>query len=573
MIVLGISTYGQNPAAALIVDGKLIAFAEEERFIRIKGANGKFPSKSISYCLGEAKITLEEVDKFAIGWDANKYTFKMPLIAATLWINHSIGKSSVNDTAIHELALWRPGNVKTKMYYELKNLGLKSRLPSLEFVPHHLAHAASAYYASGFPDATILVLDGSGEERATTVYEGKGKTIHELWHQNVPDSLGWFYAATTAYLGFKPYEDDGFVMGLAPYGKPTDEYTEKVNSIVKLDNEGKYFINPQYTLLGPHSVNEHFSDLYVKLFDSPRIPGQPMTLRHKNVAFAIQAKLEQIMLTIAQRSIIKTGIANICLAGGVALNCKANGVISQSPLVDQIFVQPASHDAGTALGAAMVVAMDNDDDPRFPMTHARWGPSFSNDSIQTVLNEASISYSKPKNIEETIAKAITKGKIVARFAGRMEAGPRALGGRSILADATRVGMNDIVNNRVKHRDPWRPFCPSMIKEASTGYIVKPKEDRFMTVIYDVPKKKQKSIPSVVHVDGTTRPQVVEKSVDPAYYTVIKKVGEHIGIPAVLNTSFNIKGEPIVCTPTDALRCFYSTGIDALAIEGFWLEKK
>ncbi len=574
MIVLGISPFGQNPAASILVDGKLVAFAEEERFIRIKSAFGKFPGRAISYCLSEAGISLADVKRISVGWESNKYRFKMPLVAATLWLRYGLGRGSgAYDTALHEMVAWRPENVIKHIQYGLYAIGYKGQIPTIEFVPHHLAHAASTFYASGFDTATILILDGSGEEKATTLYKANGLDITEIRSFDVPHSLGWFYAATTAYLGFKPYEDDGFVMGLAPYGKPTEEMRGKVRKLLRQKRGWGYSVDPTYTLFGDHSWNEHFSDQFIRLFGQPRLPGAPMTQRHKNVAYAVQEVLEETVLSLARSAIAVSGYRNVCLAGGVALNCKANGVLAQSDFVDNIFVQPASHDGGAALGAAMITARDAGDDPRFRMVHTRWGPSFSEKSIQHALDESMISYTRKKNIGQTIADSISLGKIVARFNGRMEVGPRALGGRSILANPTIKGMDDIINMRVKHRDPWRPFCPSMTEDMSKEYLVRPKETRFMSVIYSVPEAKQSSLAAVTHVDGTTRPQTVTKVGDEEYYELIQAVGEKTGVPAVLNTSFNVKGEPIVCTPADALRCFFSTGIDAMALENYWLEKK
>lgn len=574
MIVVGLSPFGQNPAASILIDGRLVAFAEEERFIRIKSAFGKFPVRALAYCLKEARITLREVDCIAVGWDSNAYKYKMPFIAASLWLRYGLGRGSNSyDNALHELVAWRPENALKHIQYGLYGMGYKGRIPRIEFINHHLSHAASSFYASGFENATILILDGSGEERSTTIYKGEGLDLSEIKSVNVPHSLGWFYAATTAYLGFKPYEDDGFVMGLAPYGKATDEMREKVAQLLHLQESGEYTVNPRFTLMGTHSWNEHFSDEYVNLFGLPRQPGMQMTQRHKNIAFAVQERLEQVILSIGRTAIRETGYHDLCLAGGVALNCKANGVLAQSDFVNKLYVQPASHDAGAALGAAMIVARDGGDNPSFSQKHSRWGPSYTDEEIKHVLDESMVSYSVQKNLTSKVADAIVSGKIVARFSGRMEAGPRALGGRSILANPAIKGMNDVINERIKHRDPWRPFCPSMTEESIKRYIEKPKETRFMTVIYDVPGKIRNDIQSVIHVDGTTRPQSVSVKEDNEYYNIIQLVGEKTGVPVVLNTSFNVKGEPIVCTPADALRCFYSTGIDAMVIGNFWIEKK
>jgi carbamoyltransferase len=572
MNIIGISAFGQNPAACLLRNGKLIAFAEEERFIRVKSAFGHFPLQALKYCLIQGKIGPNDIDQIAIGWDHEKYPLRFPLFLAQQWFKYGfLSHSDTTNRVFIELLTLQPKEVEKQVKFYLATLGYKGKLAKLNYVSHHLSHAASAYYASGFPHSLIFIADGSGEERTTSLYFGDGLNLKELTHANIPDSLGWLYAAATAFLGFKPYEDDGFVMGLAPYGKPNYAIKQKIQKIVQLKN-GNYTIDPKYTLLGNHTLNEHFSDELVNLLGANRLSNQNMTQKLKNIAYALQDKLEEVVLSLIQKNINKVPSRNICLAGGVALNCKMNGRITSSGLVDNLFVQPASNDAGSALGAAMIIAARNGSDPRFIMNHTGWGPQYSEQEIKKVLDETMISYKRPKNIEKEIAKAIVGGKIVSRFTGRMEMGPRALGNRSILANACIKGMNDIVNKRVKHRDPWRPFCPSIIKETIKDYVSKPLESRFMTVIYDVLKSKKKQIPAVVHVDGTTRPQSVDKEVNPKYHRLISSVGEYTGNPVVLNTSFNVKGEPIVCTPQDALRCFASTGIDILAIEGFWIEK-
>ncbi len=572
MNILGISAFGQNPAACLLVNGRLIAFAEEERFIRIKTAYGKFPIEAIKYCLKEGNISISDIHEISMGWDYAKYSTFMPLFSARVWLEHAFLKhySSSNRGLIDMITL-QPTEVHKQISFHLSQLGLSGKFPVISYVSHHKAHAASCYYASGFPNSLIAVIDGSGEERATSLYRAHGLTIDEITHQNIPHSLGWFYAAFTAYLGFKPYEEDGFVMGLSSYGKFTDEFAQKISRIVQIQN-GSYTVDPTYTLLGPHSHSEHYSDKLVDLFGPFRRPFEPVTQRHKDIAYAVQTKLEDVVLHSIRAAMPAAQSSNLCLAGGVALNCKMNGKIVKSAIASDLFIQPSSNDSGTALGAAMLCSVGHGEDPRFHMNHAKWGPSFSEQAVRDILDEAMIAYSRPKHIEKTVARAIAEGKIIARFDGRMEMGPRALGGRSILADASKKGMDTRINKRIKHREPWRPFCPSMISDVAHVYNANCMENRFMTVVYDVPKARVGDIPSVVHIDRTSRPQVVDKSVDPAYYNIIKSVGEYTGIPVVLNTSLNVKGEPIACKPIDALRCFESTGIDALALQGFWIEK-
>jgi len=575
MNVLGLSSFGQNPGACLLRDGKLVAFAEEERFLRIKGAFGRFPGRAVAYCLREAQIPLEGVDRIAIGWNALKYRLQMPLFFAKTWLTrgrHASGSGGSHGTIFKEILDQQPGSIRHRVTLGLRAAGLAGAVPKLEFVDHHLAHAASTFFASGFDEAAILIMDGSGEDRSTSFFHGKGLQIAERGGLALPDSLGWFYAALTAYLGFTPYEEEGFTMGLAPFGKPNAEIDAKLDQVLTLGKDGAYTVDPKYTLLGDHSVSEHFGDALATLLGPHRLPGGPIDQRHKDIAFAAQARLEAAGLGLVKRVTENGRLRNLCLAGGVALNCKMNGVFTRSQWVERIFVQPASHDSGTALGAAMLVAQQNGHDPRFAMETAGWGPSFTAAEVEKALQVAGVRYEAVPAIEERAAQAILAGKVVAWFDGRMEVGPRALGQRSILADAARPGMNDLVNARVKFRDPWRPFCPSLTQAAADRFLAHVSEGRFMTVAHDVPEASRSVVPSVIHVDGTTRPQIVSARTQPRFHGVIERVGAQTGVPVVMNTSLNVKGEPIACTPTDALRCLFSSGLDALAIEGYWVSK-
>ncbi len=573
MLVLGLSTFGQNPGACVLREGRLLAFAEEERFLRLKGAFGRFPGRAAAYCLREAKATLDDVSLIAIGWNADKYRLRMPLFFAKTWWSrgrHASGRSQ--GTIVKELLDQQPGVVRHRVELGLRAAGLAGRMPRIEFVDHHLAHAASAFYASGFDEAAILIMDGSGEDRSTSFFHGRGLEIEDRGAIALPDSLGWFYAAITAYLGFTPYEEEGFTMGLAPFGRPSAELSEKLDHVLRLGSDGQYTVDPAFTLLGDHSVSEHFGDRMGELFGPPRLPGAPLEQRHKDVARAAQERLEAAALRLTRRATQGGRLRRLCLAGGVALNCKMNGVLARSEWVDQVFVQPASHDSGTALGAAMLIAKQAGHDPRFRMDDARWGPAFSPDDVEKVLRIAGVPYEAVPAIEDRAADTVLCGKVVGWFDGRLEVGPRALGGRSILADASQPGMNDRVNARVKFRDPWRPFCPSLTAEAARRYLDRPAEARFMTVAHEVPEARRAEIPSVIHVDGTTRPQQVEERTQPRFFRLIERVGRSSGRGVVLNTSLNVKGEPIACTPQDALRCLFSSGLDALAIEGFWVSK-
>ena len=573
MLIVGLSAFGQNPGACILRDGKLIAFAEEERFLRIKGANLRFPAKALAYCLREAKVTLDDVDRFAVGWNAEKYRVSMPLFFARQFFRN-IGAAGEGSSLriLAEIADQKPDAIRRRTVLALREEGLSGRVPEFVFVDHHLAHAASAFHASGFEDASVLVVDGSGEDRSTSFFEGRGLDLKDRGSVELPDSLGWFYAAVTSFLGFRAYEEEGFTMGLAPYGNPSAEWREKMERLVRFEANGLYRVDPRYTLLGRHSTNEHFADRLTTLLGPPRLAKDPLTQTHKDIAAAAQERLEQAVLRLVKKLVDQTGLRKLCIAGGVGMNCKMNGVIGASGLVDGLFVQPAAHDSGTALGAAMWVSARSGEDPRLKMEHAQWGPGYSSAEVEKAARTAGLRFERPDSIEEKTAEALANGKVVAWFKGRMEVGPRALGGRSILAHPSIPGMNDRVNRDVKFRDAWRPFCPSMLDTAAVDYLKPSLETRFMTVAAEASERGRAEIPAVIHVDGSTRPQTVNASTHPSYAKTIAAFGKRTGVPVVLNTSLNVKGEPVACTPMDALRCFYSSGIDAIALEDIWLSK-
>lgn len=573
MLIAGLSAFGQNPGACVLRDGKLIAFAEEERFLRIKGANLRFPAKSLAYCLKEAGASLDDVDRFAVGWNALKYRFHMPMFFAKQFFrNIGIAGDGSSMRILAEIADQKPDAIIRRTTLALREEGLTGRIPEFVFVDHHLAHAASAHYASGFEDSSVLIIDGSGEDRSTSFYSGKGLALKDLGSVELPDSLGWFYAAVTSFLGFRAYEEEGFTMGLAPYGKPSAEWQDKMAKLVRFEANGLYSVDPRYTLLGKHSTNEHFADELTTLLGPPRSPKDSFTQTHKDIALAAQERLEQAVLRLVKRLVDQTGLRKLSIAGGVTMNCKMAGVIGASGLVDGLFVQPAAHDSGTALGAAMWASAQSGENPRFAMNTAQWGPGYSSAEVEKVAKTTGMKFERPDSIGEKTAEALASGKVVAWFNGRMEVGPRALGGRSILANPTIPGMNDRVNRDVKFRDAWRPFCPSMLDSAAATYLEPSLETRFMTVAAQANARGLAEIPAVIHVDGSTRPQAINTTSHPAYASMITSFGERSGVPVVMNTSLNVKGEPIACTPMDALRCFYSSGIDAIALEDLWLSK-
>ena len=580
MNILGLFGFVQNPAAALVVDGQLIAFAEEERFTRLKSSNGMFPGNAATYCLKAGGLTLQDIDVIAWPWDAKRSRTRMPLFFAKQFVKHGLlsrrkysSKSKGSNVAeiFQYLLDVDPGRIRDRVRAGFRRAGHSGAIPKIEFVPHHVAHAYSTYACSGFDEAAIITIDGSGEDICTQLAVGKNGSVKLLDRIQIPNSLGWFYAAFTDYLGFIPYRDEGKVMGLAPYGQPDPELAEKFERVLRIDSDG-YTIDPFYTLLGGHEYGANFGDELVGLFGRPRYRNEPVEARHKNMAYELQRKLEEAALAMTRKLVRGQNARNLCVAGGVAMNCKMNGVLLRDGGIERIFVQPASHDAGTPLGAALYLAATSGEPRPAPLEHVYYGPGFTNDEIRATLDVCHVSYRHVDAIEEEVARLLADGKIVAWHQGRMEFGSRALGGRSILANPTIPDMHDIVNRQVKFREPWRPFCPSMLDEVKGDYLENAQQAPFMIVAYQASAARRSQIPSVVHVDGSMRPQTVTKHANPRFHGLIDAFGKLTGVPVVLNTSFNVRGEPIVCTPNEAVRCFYSTGLDALAIGNYLVEK-
>jgi len=600
MNILGIIGFGENPAACLLVDGKISAFAEEERFTRLKGSDGMFPSKAIVYCLSSAKLNLSDVDKIAFGWDSRKYPWGILKNFGVNYLKykwyerksyHRQKDLSSIFTAVGTIMEYHPSDIKSKILQGLRMAGLSGDMPGIEFIPHHLAHAYSSYFCSGFNNAGILTIDGSGEDVCTQLAVGNGENVNVVESYPIPHSIGWFYAAVTQYLGFIPYRDEGKLMGLAALGEErrnSNKWLEPLSRILKIRNSS-YELDPIYTKFGGHYYADRYTDAMVKLLtnvDSNAVPisyGEKIEINGKiqskylqdiyiDIAWAAQEMLERVAIMLARKLVSEYGVENICIAGGVGLNCKMNGEIYRKSGCKNIFVQPASSDCGSALGAAMYVAKGMGENVRNTMKHVYYGPGFSNDEIYNVLKNCKISFNETDNPAEDAAKLLEEGKLVAWFQDRMEFGSRALGARSILANPTISGAKEKVNSEVKYREGWRPFCPSMIEEVKQDYLEDPNEASFMIVAYHAKDSMKQALPSVVHVDGTVRPQVIASDVNPLFHRLISSLGKKSGHPVVMNTSFNVRGEPIVCTPLDAIRCFYSNGLDALVIGNFILKK-
>jgi len=574
MNIIGIYAGDRNAAACLVRGGKLIAFAEEERFNGLKGSPGIFPVEAVEFCLKYGNITTGEIDKIAFGWDCNKYKWYMPVFFLKTWLKNvcrlkaSLGAEA---TGLINLLEYNPKQLKYEIQTSLKGK-YKEKFPEIIFIPHHYAHAASSFFCSGFDKAPILTIDGSGEEICTMSAVGEGKQINCIDKQLIPNSLGWFYAGFTEFLGFNPYEDEYKVMGLSSYGAQDDEVTKKLCKVISFNN-GVYKIDPKYFYFGKHSHGKRFTDNLVDLFGAPRIKNYPIEDREKNIAYAIQSALEKAAVNLAGKLSKSQQIDKLCLAGGVTLNCKMVSAILSSGYVNEVFVQPVGYDSGSALGAALLVSKQLGFDPRFKMEHVYYGPEYSDKEILAVLRESKVNYEHCDNIEVVVAKELKLGKIIGWFQGRMEAGPRALGNRSILANPALPNIRDKINAEIKHRELWRPFAISILDEAKDDFLVNARPSPFMTATFKIKEEKKQQVQAAIHIDGTTRPQTVTKEMNFKYWRLIKEFERQTGIPAVLNTSLNGMRKPISCSPRDALSLFFSSALDVLAIGDFLVKKE
>jgi len=557
MLTIGINYSQMHDSSACIVrDGELLFAVAEERIARLKHDAG-FPRLAIQACLDFAKVAAGQIDKVCFGWQTAGpvYRHDLKLYATGQW---PLSYMDFLNSSRHFLSMWHQESGASP-YRRLFGTN-KTRF---RFVDHHLAHAISAYAYSGFDAAAVVVMDGRGAWEATSIWHGRSGRLDHVLTLNWPDSLGLFYAQFTGFLGFVPNSDEWKVMGLAPYGQKGIDLSRFINP-----NDTPYRVNTK-TLVGDGLQFSHFTSL----LGAPRDPESDISNHHKNVAFAVQDACEEAMMSVVKLALRKTAAKNLCLAGGVALNSKANGKIVASGAIKNIFVQPAASDDGVALGAALAPYLDDNGRlPSKPMRHGYWGPSFDDDAIEKALLTYKIRHTKLSDPAKAAAQLLSQGKILGWFQGRMEFGPRALGSRSIIADPRDSEMNTKVNNAVKFREWWRPFAPSLKKEVAPDYLESAYDSPFMILTAQVRPVKRSVIPSVTHVDGSARPQTVEHEVNPLYYRLIDEFGAVTGVPVIMNTSFNLRGEAIVHTPTDALRTFFSSGMDALVIGSFLVEK-
>ena len=575
MYILGINAYHGGASACLTENGRLIAAAEEERFTRVKYWAG-FPVKAIEYALAEAGITPQDLDHIGISIDPRANLMHKALFA----FRNRPTLGFVRDRLSHSL---KTGTLKTEF---AEHMGVEANTLKAEFhnVEHHRSHMASAFFVSPFDRAAILSVDGAGDFVTTMWGTGQGNKIEVLDEILFPHSLGIFYTAVTQWLGFPKYGDEGKTMGLAPYGDPAP-FMDAMRRMVRVQSDGTFELDLDYFVHhaegadmswagGEPTLGMLFSPKMVELFGEPRVPRSEITQRHMDVAAAMQAMLEEAEFAIVRKLQAETGQTALCMAGGVALNSAFNGKVLPETNFREIYIQPAAGDAGTALGVCYFIYHQLLDQPRnYVMHDAYTGPQFDNGAIEAVLKRHNLAYQalEENALVARAAEIVANGDVLGWFQGRMEWGPRALGNRSIIADPRRDDMKDILNARIKHREKFRPFAPSVLLDATGDYFDQTYPDPFMIKVYNVLPDKQAEIPAVTHVDGTGRLQTVEREHAPLYWSLINAFGERTGTPVVLNTSFN-ENEPIVCTPEEAVDCFLRTRMDALAVGNFLIEK-
>jgi len=562
MYILGVNAASHNSAACLVRDGELLSFVEEERFDRIKYSTA-FPIHAIDYCLSHAGIGMEDVDAVALaGVPRREIT-----LSAGAWFRN-VFRPWYRRWLRNQILV-------TGIYKDFRQKGrLRGRLGfrgDLHYVEHHLCHASSAFHLSPFDEAAILTVDAQGDGLASAIYRGEGRRIRRVEGYRFPKaSLGHFYDCVGEFVGFRPVRDAGKTMGLASYGDP-EALDARFRRLVTMNSGGHVDFDLSFM---KHERGVRSCRRFASEFGEPRRPDEsPTDERFANVAAAGQAVLERAILHLAEHARKVTGSRHLCIAGGVGLNSVANGIVVRSGLFDDVWIQPAANDAGLALGAAFDVWHEvRGGVRRFRMDHAYWGPGFTDEEVRRSLEISKIPFTVLEDPAETAAGLVADEKIVGWFQGRMEAGPRALGNRSILTNPRRAEMKDVVNRYVKHRESFRPFAPSAVEGRAGEFFDVDRPSPYMLIIADVLPEKRDEVAAITHVDGTARLQTVAEAQNPDYHRLITRLGERTGTPVVMNTSFNIRGEPIVCTPEDALRCFFSTGMDELILGRFHVGK-
>ena len=571
MKVLGLNTHHADSSAAIFVDGKLIAATEEERFTRIKHWAG-FPKLAIEFCLQEANLTFDDLDAITIGRDAKAKMGKKIIFALK---NIRSGSSLLKNRLENRKDI----SSISEQFNDAFGCSKKMIDEKLVFVEHHRAHLGSTFFASPFNDAAILSIDGSGDFTTCMFAYGKGNKIEVLDSIDYPVSLGFLYTAFTHFLGFPHYGDEYKVMGLAPYGQPTQ--VDKVRQLVTLEKDGKWswdqsFFGEVKVLFKNNQpfVQPFFTEKFEELFGPARKKGDELTQFHKDLAKSVQTVTEEVIFHMAADLQKKTGSKNLCIAGGVAQNSVANGKILANTDFERLYIPSAGHDAGISMGSALFHLHQNLDKPREEaIVSASTGSKFTNDEIESFLKSKNVSYKKltDEELYPYLVEKLTEPAVVGWFQGRAEFGPRALGNRSIIADPRNDQAKELLNLKIKRRESFRPFAPSILEDYVEEFFEYTEEVPFMEKVYPIKPEKHKLIPAVTHVDGTGRLQSVKKATNPRYYKLIDAFREKTGVPILLNTSFN-ENEPIVNTPAEAYDCFARTKMDVLVMENIVVER-
>jgi len=586
MITLGISAYFHDSSAAIIIDGKVVAAAQEERFTRIKHDNS-FPINACKYCLQECNITIDKIDNIAF--------FEKPFLKFERILEMSIKFAPKGfKFFVNAMPIWLKDklNMRKLIAKELNNFFKTEIQCSIHFIEHHIAHSALAYYTSPFSSSAILTIDAVGEWATTSMMYGENNKLKQIKEQHYPDSLGLLYSSVTYFLGFKVNSDEYKVMGLAPYGKKESSQTKQFidiiyNSIVSKNADGSITLNNKFF---KYSYQLEMIDCkkWEKLFNvKRRNPNEKITQSHCNLALAFQTILEEIVLSLALSIKEETKCENLCLAGGTALNCAMNGFLRNKKIFKNIFVPYSPGDGGSSIGAGLALYYLKNKS-RILNTSPYLGPQYSNVEIQNILDSRNITYKyldSTTDLYNEVVEYLTKGKIIGWFQGRMEFGPRALGNRSILADPRVPDMKYKVNSKIKFREEFRPFAPAVLFEDKERYFNMDFESPYMMftsnvnddLCYDIPETMPledavnaytSSIPAITHIDKTARVQTVTKDNNLRFYELLQTFKKNCNCPLLLNTSFNVMGEPIVCSPEDALNTFYSCGIDILVLNNY-----
>ena len=575
MYILGLATMTES-SAVLMRDGKVVAAAEEERFSRTKH-DGGFPYRAIDYVLSSQGLGLGDVDHVAVYWNPYDLGYRARYLVETALKDPRL----FLEKARRALTIWQGASsgedsgwgslFRTARHLE-ERFGTAPK--NVRFLDHHRCHMASCFFPSPFPEAAVLIMDGAGEAACTTVGVGRGTDLSVLRAHKLPHSLGHYYAAVTGYLGFKMLDGEYKLMGLSPYGDPAGARWIRQN-MLRSTGRGGYALDTG-ALDYHRALRGNYAGTFAEHFGPPRPHSEdaPFDDRHRDIAASVQRAFEEVVLELSADLRERTGLRSLVIAGGCGLNCTANGKILGSGSFDQIYVPPVPHDAGGALGAAMLLYSELTGQRPEPLMHAQLGPAFEQGEIRAALGGFAKLTGEVLPEGELLSRSATllsTGGVMAWFQGRMEYGPRALGNRSFLADPRTDAVRDTLNEKIKKRELFRPFAPSVKAEKASEYFQIEQPSPFMTIIVPVREEKRAVIPAITHVDGTARPQTVERDVNPRYWGLLDRFESLTGVPLLLNTSFNIQ-EPIVCTPKEALTTFAASGVDALALGDFWVTR-